>query len=147
MDSELLSSTSKEQCSIKKIYYFRKKQRYKGSAQVKQLLDWKGGVFSHLTIQSAHWLKSQAGLRVPAPVWGRRRWVLQCRQLTWQPGVASHSQGTAAVPERLAHVAELDALQLEPSPLSLERLHNQDGSQLPRAQLPLTPLVQTPRAT
>lgn len=49
--------------------------------------------------------------------------------------------------KRLAHVAELDPLHPEPIHLSLEGLHNHDGPQIPRAQLPLASLVQTPGAT
>ena len=68
-------------------------------------------------------------------------------RLTWYLRVANNRQGTAVLPKHLAHVAELDSLHPEPTRLFLEGLHNHDGPQVPRPQLPLASLVETPGAT
>lgn len=160
--SSVRSSTPTQRCGIKMKYYFTKKlfRDAKALKQLKALHQVSPGL--RLQVRFSHFYQSNLStdlgaeqvLRTSAPALGRKRWTfeiiwarLECSCLTCHPCVASNSQGAAVLLKRLAHVAELDPLHLELTRLSMEGLHNHDGPQVPRPQLPLASLVQTPGAT
>lgn len=149
------SCTPTQSCGIKMKCYFGKKLS-RDAKEPKALHQISLGLRLRVMISCIYQsclstdLRAVKVLGTSAPALGKRRWTfeiiqdhLQCGHLTCHPCVASNCQGTAVLLKRLAHVAELDALHLEPTRLSPEGLYNHHSPQVPRPQLSLASLIQT----